>query len=69
VTEVAVALRVDAHIVVLRSDVTAEVNGIEIARHPDRCLFLANGDYGSAGKDLLHVAYLLSSGWWIVDSG
>jgi hypothetical protein len=54
-TQIAVTLRVDAHIVILRADVAAEVNSIEIARQPDGCLFLANGDCcRGAGNDLLH---------------
>jgi hypothetical protein len=65
VTQIAVTLRVDAHIVILRADVAAEVNSIEIACQPDECRFLANGNCcGRTGNGLLHVAYLL----WVVRS-
>jgi hypothetical protein len=58
--QIAVTLCVDAHIMILRANMTAKVNGIEIARHPDRCLFLTHGDYcWRVGKGLLHIAYLL----------
>ena len=57
--QVAVAFGIDAHIVMLRADMTAEVNGIEIARNPDVCRLLANGNCcRGAGNGLLHVAYL-----------
>ena len=62
VTQVTVAFRVDAHIVILRADVTAEVNGIEVACHPDGCRLLLENAWCSGSSSNLHQC-LLNNGY------
>jgi hypothetical protein len=60
--EVTVAFSVDAHVMMSRADVLAEVNGVEISRYSDigRLRMKGDGPRGT-GDGLLHGAYLLGS--------
>jgi hypothetical protein len=60
--EVAVAFSVDAHVMMSRADVLAEVNGVEISRDPDVGRLRTNDDGPrGTGDGLLHEAYLQES--------
>ena len=61
--QVAVAFGIDAYVMMLRADMIAEINGIEIARHPDgRRLLVENARCSGGSSSNLHQC-LLNNGY------